>query len=196
MKTLFLRILGSWKTTIVLAALLVVSLLIGGCAGGKRDLDPNYVRYLSALDTHAANAASQDRSILNMGTNDGRPIKIDADFFQVNMPAPPLPVPEQFRDFTAEITVAAWRDGAIALGGPLAQGLWGYLGKREDRKIYENFARYGGSPTFHNEGDGTFTFGGGWGDRQNVGTGSLTEGLSLQPYEVRPEVVVVPAGGE
>lgn len=184
---------------LLLALVLLAALLLAGCAGGKRELDPNYVQYLTALDTHARNSAAQDRSLVDMGTHDGRPIKIDADYFRVNAPPAPLPTPEQFRDFTAEMTVQAWRDGLLYLGGPLAQGLFGYLDKREDRKIYSNLVRYGGSPTWTNAEGGTQVFTGGWGDRENMGTGSFSEGMTLQPFEVRPEVVrpeVVRPGGE
>lgn len=170
------------KIAAVLFAFLV---FLAGCSTKEM-----YQPYLSAHQATIEANARIDRTIVELEVQPGEILTISGlSRLAVKVPAEQAQYPEMFRDYSQEALI-----GAIAgQFGIIGQQAFGYLGKREDSKMLRTFATKSGTMTWENAEGGTQIFSGGLGDRDNMGTGTMSESMTNVPEVLDPFVVTIPA---
>ena len=154
----------------------IVALLTAGCAKRQEGPSSEYLAMLEAYKHIAEIESKVDRRNLVI-TVGAEPVVLPAGMtIEARVVPPPLQVPGQHRDYAYEAELQ--RDAAIIgmVAGPLASGLFGYLGTRENRKMVTDLMRYAGGATFQATDGSEINFSGGWGDRTTgVHTGDYLE---------------------
>ena len=154
----------------------IIAVLTTGCAKRPEGPSSEYLAMLEAYKQIAEIESKVDRRNLVITVGAESVVLPAGMTIEARVVPPPLQVPGQHRDYAYEAELQ--RDAAIIgmVAGPLASGLFGYLGTRENRKMVTGLMRYAGGATFQATDGSEINFSGGWGDRSTgVHTGDYLE---------------------
>ncbi len=169
------------KRFILLSFVLVLSLV--SCAG--KGVDPNYQAMLDGYKALADKQAAQDRAIFTLEAGN-KPITLPPGAkLTVNAQPPELQYPSAFRDYGREAAYQFWGNVVNSVTGVGLSGLFGWLGQKENRKMFEGVWTNRQGISFNATKD--INFSGGIGDYGQRGYSS-----TITPAPVINQPTVIP----
>jgi hypothetical protein len=187
---------GQWAMGKILPAVLL-AVMLTGCASRPVGPSADYERYVTAVERIAEIEAGVDRTIWGMTVGSEPVVLPPGTHMFVRAPAPALQIPVEHRDHSYEAELAYYGQLWSVVGGVAIPAASAAYGAYNNRKMIGDIMRYAGGASFTATEASQINFSGGWGDRSwGYQGGGFSEVLTPDVYEVRPEVVVVPAGGE